>query len=251
MTAKEEDIYSFLPVNKYFTKELINDYFIKKGEILSEKNLNVKITRLKSNEIITTIATGLYQLNHKRTFEPELNNELIKINAKLKKHFPYLKYLSWSTIWLNDFTTLQLYKNINIIEVEAGSEEAVFNIIKESFPNKTFLNPTTNDWSTYIADKEECIIVRTLHTESPKKAYNKLPIAKIEKILVDLYSDKLWKEAFANEIGNIFIEVLSNYNLNYSTLLRYASRRSKREEIIDFIKSFHILDEETIKLIDK
>jgi hypothetical protein len=247
---KIEDIVPYLPLNEPFTKEVIRNIFEKNGENLTEENLNVRINRLKSKGVIINVSRGWYKRNDKKTFEPEITPMLKKLSGKLKKGFPFLHYILWSSHWLNDLTTLQLLRNIFVIEVESGSEDAVFRTIKEDFPARTFLNPKENEWENYMHEKEN-IVVKTMISESPYKTFHAIKIVRLEKNLVDLYCDKFWKTLFSSEMYNIYTEVCSNYSINYSTLLSYASRRGKREEIWSYIKSLDVLDSYTIEMMEK
>lgn len=248
---KIEEIKTFLPVNKPFTRELVRDFFSKKGEALTEENLKVRVNRLKSKGIIVNVGRGWYKLNDKKLFAPEITPSLKKVSDKVRISFPFLNYVLWSTAWLNELATLQLFRNVFIIEVEAGSEEAVFSTIKESFPFKTFLDPGEFEWANYMTGSEENIIVKTMVSESPKENYHGIKIARLEKILVDLYCDKLWQTIFSGEVRNIYDEACHSYVLNFTTLLSYAARRGKRKEIWNYIKLLQVLDKSTIELIEK
>ncbi|MDO9255932.1 MAG: hypothetical protein Q7U54_10505 [Bacteroidales bacterium] len=249
---KTKKLTSFLPVNDLFTKDLIVSYYTSTGESLSPEALRVKIARLKSKGIIISVSRGLYRLNDKKQFEPQLNPSIIRIDGKIKKSFPFLNYMIWKTDWLNNFSRLQLYRTITVIEVEAGSEDAVFGMVKESYPSKTYLNPTENDWRNYMSDRTDSIVIKTMVSESPKEVRHHIRIARLEKILVDIYFDRLWQIVFKSELINIFHTACSEYAVNFSTLLSYAARRGrgKREEIWEFIKSMEVLDITTIKMIE-
>ena len=248
---KIEAIRTFLPVNEPFTREAIRSFFTEKGEILTEENLKVRVNRLKSKGVIVNVGRGWYKLNDKKFFEPEISPSLKKVVGKVKKGFPFLNYVLWSSAWLNELATLQLFRNVFIIEVEAGSEEAVFSTVKENFPFRTFLDPKENEWANYMAEREENIIIKTMVSESPKENYHGIKIARLEKILVDLYCDKLWQTIFSGELRNIYEEACHSYVLNFSTLLSYAARRGKRKEIWNYIKSLQVLDKSTIELIEQ
>lgn len=247
---KMEEISSFLPLHEPFTKEKVMEFYIKKGEVLSKENLKVRINRLKSKGVIVNVSRGWYRLNDKKPFEPEIIPTLKKLSGKLKKEFPFLNYVLWSSSWLNDLTTLQLLRNVLVIEVEAGSEEAVFRTIKDSFPSRIFLNPKESEWENYMSG-EENIIVKTMISESPNITFHAIKIARLEKILVDLYCDKFWKNIFSSEISNIYSEAFGSYSINYSTLLSYASRRGKREDIWNYMKSLDVLEVSTIEMMEK
>ncbi len=248
---KFDDLLNFLPHDKPFKKELIRTFYYKNGERISTENLNIRVNRLKAKGIIVNVSWGWYRVNDKKMFEPELSPALKKISGKLKKDFPFLTYILWSSSWLNELTTLQLFRNVYNIEVEAGSEESVFRTLKEDFPNRVFLNPNENEWDNYKAEDEENIIVKTMISESPHVAFHGIKIARLEKILVDLYCDKFWKVIFSSEVDNIYSEACSNFTINFSTLLSYAARRGKRVEIWSYIKSLKVLDSSIIKMVEK
>jgi len=249
--VKTEKLTSFLPVNDLFTKDLISDYYASIGESLKPETLRVKIARLKSKGIIVSVSRGWYRVNDKKQFEPQLNLSTKRLHGRIKKSFPFMHFMFWETDWLNNFSMLQLYRNITVIDVETGSEDAVFSMVKESHPSKTYLNPTENDWRNYISDRNDSIVIKTMVSESPKEVSHHIKIARLEKILVDLYCDRLWQIIFKSELANIFQTACSEYAINFSTLLNYAARRAKREEIWKYIKSLEVLDIHTIKMIEK
>ncbi len=246
----KDKLSEYLSVHETFSKEVLRDYYFKREEHLTDENLRVRINRLKAKGIIVNVGRGLYRLNDKKSFEPELTVIIKRISNKIKKNFPFLNFIIWSSNWLNDLATLQLMKNIIVIEVESGSEDAVFRIIKDDFPTKTFLNPKENEWENYMYESEN-IIIKTMISESPNINHQTVKIARLEKIMVDLYCDKSWKNIFSAELYNIYSEACDNYSINYSTLLSYAARRGKKEEIWIYIKSLGIIDESIIEMIEK
>lgn len=241
----------FFSAAEPFTQEQLRAFFQKQGEQLTDENLKVRINRLKSKGTIVSVGRGLYKLNEKKTFQPQVSNDLKKLAAKINSGFPFLNYLIWTTSWLNELTTLQLIKSLTVVEIEGGSEDAVFALLKTVAPGKIFLNPTEAEWTKYIAEKQDAILVSSLISKSPAEKKGKIRIPKLEKILVDLYCDKLWQMIFSAELQTIFREACMQYAINFSTLLAYASRRGKRSEIWDYIKSLNAVDAATIQLIEK
>ncbi|MCU7550397.1 hypothetical protein OCK74_14850 [Chitinophagaceae bacterium LB-8] len=248
---KFQELIAFLPQDEPFRRDLVGHFYEQKGEVLTEENLKVRVNRLKAKGVIVNIGRGWYRLNNKRIFKPEITATVKKVNSKIRKNFPYLNYQLWSTQWLNQLLTLQLLKSITIVEVESGSEEAVFRNLKESFPYQTFLSPSDEEWANYIADKEETILVRSMISESPKELHQGIRTPKLEKLLVDLYCDRLWQLLFSAEMENIFRESCEKFAINFSTLLSYSARRGKRTEIWQYIKELHVLDSATIDLIER
>ena len=66
---------------------------------------------------------------------------------------------------------------------------------------------------------------------------------------ITMIKNHFLQSLFSSEMDTIFQEVCSHYEINFSTLLGYASRRSKRTEIKEYIKSLKVLDTKTLKLL--
>lgn len=247
---KTEELLSLLPANDLFRMEFLIDFYERSGQSVKPETLRVKLARLKSKGKIVSVGRGWYKLNDKKLFEPQINLSFKRLHGKVRNNFPFLHYLFWGTEWLNAFSILQLYRNIIVIEVEAGSEEAVFSLVKDNHPSKTFLNPSENDWKNYMSDRNDSIVIKTMVSESPKEVFHNIKIARLEKILVDIYCDKLWQQVFSSELSNIFQAVCSEYAVNFSTLLNYAARRAKRDEIWSYLKSLEVLDNNTVNMIE-
>lgn len=248
---KLDQLKDFLSKDEPFTREAIRTFFLQQGEQLTEENLKVRVNRLKSKGMIVNIGRGWYRLNEKKTFNPQISPDVKKLAGKINNEFPFLNYLVWTTEWLNQLITLQVLKNLNIIETESGSEESVFRMLKNFAPGKIYLNPTEVEWTKYIAENEDAVLVCSLISKSPSERKGKIKIPRLEKILVDLYCDKLWQMIFSAELDTIFREACMQYAINFSTLLAYASRRGKRSEIWNYIKSLNVLDAVTTQLIEK
>jgi len=81
------------------------------------------------------------------------------------------------------------------------------------------------------------IVVRPLVTGSPSQLSINVPTTTIEKLLVDLFSDKEFEFLQGYELTYIFNNAFSKYTINLDRLLRYASRKEKRTVIADYIKT--------------
>jgi hypothetical protein len=82
----------------------------------------------------------------------------------------------------------------------------------------------------------EPIIVSHLITQSPRVKVNGLPYPKIEKILVDLYTDEEKFFVFqGQELVRIYENVFEAYRVSQKTLFRYAERRKVSQKLRAFI----------------
>ena len=77
-----------------------------------------------------------------------------------------------------------------------------------------------------------------LITEAPIRESGGIVIPKLEKMLVDLFSMEPVLEPFGGaEMDRVFRNAFDTYALNVDTILRYAARRGKRQEMVDYLTS--------------
>ncbi len=60
-------------------------------------------------------------------------------------------------------------------------------------------------------------------------------IPKIEKLIVDIFDDKFLKILFSDEILNIYINLLRNYQINFATVFRYARKKHCYDELVNYL----------------
>jgi hypothetical protein len=249
-SKKDATLAQYLGRNRIFNREAIRNYYASRGELLDDPHLRVIVSRLKKKGVLGTVGRNLYKLQDKKVFSPEIDAATSRIARLLNRDFPFLENLIWSSQWLNELTTLQLMRSIIIVEVEAGSAESVFLHLKDLYPGNVFWDPGESEWEKYRSQKEN-IIVKAMISESPAMKSGPVRVASLEKILVDIYCDKIWRPIFSSELENIYAEACGNYTINYTKLLSYSARRNKKKEIWDLIKLVGGLDLQTIEMIEK
>ena len=63
-----------------------------------------------------------------------------------------------------------------------------------------------------------------------------VPIATLEKIMVDLFADENLLHFYqGSEMVNIYEKIIDRYSINFTKLFSYAKRRKKEQEIKQFI----------------
>ena len=219
-----------------------NDRFLTTDELVKRLSLrfpdaktgtlSAKLHRLKREGLVRNVRRGLYAAGSKREFEPDISKELAGLFKKLSKRFPYLDNLCvWDSRWLNEFTVHQALTSMVIIETERDAEKAVFEFIKAAY-SRVFIDPTPKEMDNYILGCKKCFVVRPLVTEAPVTSSGGVSIPKLEKILVDLVCEKdLFVSFQGEELRNIYLRALTDYNVSLSTIRRYASRRGKLDEV--------------------
>ena len=98
------------------------------------------------------------------------------------------------------------------------------------------LNPSKEDCERYL-NMDNAVIVRPLIAEAPITAFQGINIPTIEKILVDIVADKEFEYANGAEMYHIYKNVFEAVDVNQKKMLRYASRRNKKQIIIQILTS--------------
>ncbi len=122
------------------------------------------------------------------------------------------------------------------LEIEKDALEPVFHYLQDLKTESVFLQPNERELNRYVNEKEDAIIIKQLVTKSPLSILNKVPTITLEKLIVDIYSDKKIFEAYQ---GSEFVHIINNiykkYSLDITTLLNYAKRRTKEKELKEFL----------------
>ncbi|MBP1677216.1 MAG: hypothetical protein H6Q20_1775 [Bacteroidetes bacterium] len=217
---------------EYFQVEDIFTFYQSFEPTIAKSTINWRIYTLVKTDVIKRIGRGKYNFENGKAFTPQITPKALKINSFMKTNFPYLKYIIWHISEINPVSQHLINKDTYYVEVERDAINAVFEQLREKF--KYVLRGRTNE-DVYFG--ESVIIVRSLVTGSPTQSINKFPTTTIEKLLVDLFADKEFEFLHGYELTHIFNNAFSKYTINIDKLLRYASRKAKREQISEFIKT--------------
>ena len=126
---------------------------------------------------------------------------------------------------------------IMFVDVERVAMEPVFQSLQGLGMNlPILLNPTRQECARYITN-DEIIIVRPLVREAPITEVDGCPVPMMEKMLVDAVSDKELVFMQGNELHTIYANAFSGYSINKNRLLRYASRRNRKDKVERILKN--------------
>ncbi|MEA3495251.1 MAG: DUF6577 family protein [Bacteroidota bacterium] len=204
---------------------------------ISQTTINWRIYTLVKQGILNRIGKGIFTLGAMNSFIPEISSKEKSLTKKINKEFPYLEFCIWNSSILNEFTLHQASQFYQFIEVERDATQAIFLYLKEK-KYSVFLEPTKDVFEKYITENNNLIIVKTLITEAPTQNVDGINTSSLEKILVDIFCDKIIFSAYqGNEMQTIYKEAFSKYSINKSKLLRYADRRGKKEELKKYINT--------------
>jgi len=208
---------------------------------LSEPEINIntlrwRVYKLKNDGLISKISQGVYALQSHQIWAPVINSTIKSIYKRIEKHFNKLNFMIWHTAWINEFSNLQAFRYMIVIEVEKEFTQSVFEYLKETGLKNVYFNPDKKEIDYYLNDVSETYVVKAMISKSPSLLIENIKILKLEKLLVDLFCEKELLHSFqGSEVKNIFSKAFNTYSINNSVLLNYAQRRSRRKEIHDFI----------------
>ena len=220
----------------HFTAADVRRFYTHYELHVPDETLRSRVYRLVKMGVLQRIGQGIYRLGQETIFIPTITPLTKKIYTTIHEKFPYASTCIWHTSTLNEFMVHQPGIFNLIVEVEKDVSESIFYFIKEKQKN-VYLNPGPEIFHNYIAGKKDAIIVKNLISESPVQDIYEVMTPTIEKILVDIYCDKVIYSTFqGKEMQNIFENAFEKYTVNLSTLHRYAFRRGKQEEIDAYIQ---------------
>lgn len=196
------------------------------------------IYNLRQKKIINTLSKTTFSLYSKPLFIPPLITKQTELYQLIAHQFPHLKCCIWTTQWLNELMLHQSSKHITIIETEGNTAESVFYFLKDNGTTNLYIQPNQKEVAMYIAENEESMVVQSLKTKAPLQVVQQVTVPTLEKILADIFADKVLFNAFqGSELDFIFNTAYQKYELNLTKLLHYASRRGKKEELLAYLRT--------------
>jgi hypothetical protein len=200
----------------------------------TQSTITVYISKLKKAGKIGSPSRGLYTLGFKKTFHPEITLALKKIYNKVHREYPFINCCVWDTRWLNSLMRHQPFRQYIIIEVDKDVVSQVFNSMSEMSKN-VYMNPDSDIFNYYISNVEQAIIIKPLISEAPVENEKKIVVPTLEKLLIDMLTDKDLFAAQQGELEDIFLNAFEKYAVNISRMKRYALRRNREKEIINML----------------
>lgn len=223
------------------TTKSIREFYLSIDPLIKETTINWRVYALVQKGILTRIGRGKFCFGSSKTFLPEIGRKEKVIFNKLISEFPFIEICIWNTKVLNEFMQHQPGNFRLIVEVEKEATQSVFYFLKElNYP--VFIEPTIDIIEKYLPIDKEAIIIKPLVSESPLQEIGNIKTITLEKLLVDIFSDMaIFASQQGAELRTIFNEAFSKYTINQSKMLRYASRRRKKESFLQYIEPFQII----------
>lgn len=217
------EILKFASTQQSFSrKELLKNF-----NNFSIKSLSQQLYRLLKSNRLERIGRGIYSLPAPLFV---VSKEIKQLDEMLKNRFPFADYCLWNTDVLLPFMHHIPNLNFIYIDIEVDATESAFNFLKNNQTKSIFFRPSKKEFERYITGSE-AIIVRQLVSESPLQKVENISVPMLEKVLVDIVCDAEFDFLQGAEITYFYRNVMECREINKRKLLRYASRRGRREEV--------------------
>jgi len=211
---------------KYYSLEDVHKALAENEKTVDPKSLKQYMHELMVETVIYSAGRGWYSTIEQ---EFEVNTEPVsEIISVLEKKFTLLDFTCWSTMQINPFMHHLLGKFITFVHVDRDLMPSVFDFLRDS-DYEVYLNPTRREAKKSYSVSEQNIVIRPTITKAPVKEH----MAKIEKILVDLYIERdIFQIMAPAEFHEITDKLISAGRIAISELISYAKyRKIKLEDL--------------------
>lgn len=207
---------------------------------LSPNTVDSRLRQLLQRRLLLSVGRGRYALAAnaapKPTFQPTPTRAERTLWRTLVKELHLSEGCLWSTAWANEFSSHQAFRSLLLVEVPRDYVQAAFYALKDRHPHRVFLRPQPDTLTYYIAEADRPIVVLPIVSRAPVQLADGVPVLRLEKLLVDLFSrPDLFPAYQGHELQTIFTNARHHYRLDERTLLRYAQRRHHADDLREFL----------------
>ncbi len=220
------------------TSEIVNDFSklypnVKRNTLIW--NLNEMV---KSGDIIR-IGRGKYYFAAGlcREFKTPVMKDVKQVIDVIATRFKYVKIVLTDSKWISDYVVQQPFSTVVKIEVNEPAVDAVVNSLRQE-GWLAFSRTEISDADKYFPESRVFVIDKIRFNNPSSKYHNNLFIAKLEKIMVDIVCDyEIFKQYQGRELENFYANVTEKCAVNFSTVIRYASCRGRKTEILSLLEN--------------
>ena len=239
---------------KSISNNELKSYFSSLYPGLTEQDYHRFLYKLMKDSYISSSGSGIYIIQDPQAtdyakrirFDPIMSSFLLEIKQEILSELTFANFVIWETKILHDLMVQQPGINMVILETENESTGVAFNYLSEKYPGRVFISPDRKVIENYVLPQRDTVIIAKLISQTPKgRRDEKLPYAKLEKILIDILVDDNKFFVFqGSEMVSIYEEAFRVYLIDELSLFRYAGRRNAKQKLYSFI-----LEKTNVKLL--
>ena len=224
-------------------REELYNLYIKQYSNDNKKTFENMVSLLKKYEVLNDYSKKEYYVMLKKLYRIKEQDELKNISKMISKEYKDIKTIIWDTSLLNEFTHHYLMKTFIVVETEKYAIDLIYALLKEKMPKKYTIvtEKMYNDNKDYFFNDEKIIVVKALNSRAPlEKIKEGMLEPTLEKIMIDIYKDKLFEYVQGKELEYIYTNILSMYSINYKKLYSYAKDRMNVELFKKYLEKIKI-----------
>ena len=169
-----------------------------------------------------------------REYEPFYSDEAKKLISSIAEKYPHVVFTVFETVLMNEFLNHLIAQNTIFVQVEKESSIYIFRFLQDEGYNNVLYKPSGEDMALYWSGGS--IIVTDMISEAPLRTAAPHAIT-LEKMLVDMYADKLISASYSSaEYPDVIEQAENHYFLDKRRMLRYARRRNRYKEIYNYLE---------------
>lgn len=201
--------------------------------------MDTELRQMVAAGILERIGYGQFRLcpDVKPPYIPAVSPEMKTLFSGIQERYPYAKFCIWQARSISSFMQHVPSIDVLILETDRSAAEAVYEDVREMAGDRTvLLRPTEKEYRLY-ASGTPSLLVKDLISEAPVIRVGGVTTASLEKILVDITIAPEFEFARGSELYTVYENADQLYRIDKKTMLRYATRRGKKDEIEKLIES--------------
>ncbi len=186
--------------------------------------------------ILVRSGWGRYSFPGKQIYKHQYSNSAIDVVKTILDEYDGLDFQVFELTQLNDFINHQVAHNTIFVMIENEMLDYVFDTLWKAYPGKVLLKPKADLYYRYKQDDE--IVVGRLPSETPK-GIDEPWMCRLEKILVDVFTDKLISAIVPEgEKEGIIDGAFKDYMIDQNTMIRYARRKGTERKMMEILHEY-------------
>ena len=205
----------------------------------SVRSMDTELRQMVAAGVLVRTGYGQFRLSSdvKPPYIPVVSPEMKALFLDIKERYPYADFCIWQARAVSSFMQHVPSNDFLILETGRSTAEAVYDDVREMVDGRTvLLRPTQKEYRLY-ASGTPSLLIKDLISEAPVIQVDGVTTSSLEKILVDVTIAPEFEFARGAELYTIFENADQMYRIGKKTMLRYAARRGRKEEIEKLIES--------------
>ena len=205
----------------------------------SVRSMDTELRQMVASGVLERTGYGQFRIcaDVKPPYVPVVSPEMKALFSGIKERYPYAGFCIWQARAISSFMQHVPSLDVLILETDRSATEAIFEDVREMAENRTvLLRPTEKEYMLY-ASGNPSLLVKDLISEAPLIRVDEVTTASLEKILVDITIAPEFEFARGSELFTIYENADQMYGIGKKTMLRYATRRGKKDEIEKLIEA--------------